>query len=142
MLGKTTAVIFLYTADDSAIGRGAFIMATKNNRIDHRGSVRGAFEKNKKRILKTQSICGICGKPVDKSIAWPNPMSATVDHIIPISRGGHPFDMDNLQLAHFCCNRAKSNNITSSKAKGTSKKDDVITNRNLPQSIDWTKYRG
>lgn len=117
-------------------------MAKRNVRADHTGSTRGAFEKNKKRVLKIETICGICGRPVDKKIKWPDPMSATVDHIIPISKGGHPFDIDNLQLAHFCCNRAKSNKIPSRRGGGPSAKEDVITNRNLPQSIDWVKYRG
>jgi 5-methylcytosine-specific restriction endonuclease McrA len=38
-------------------------------------------------------------------------MSATVDHIIPVSKGGHPSAMDNLQLAHWICNRLKSNKL-------------------------------
>lgn len=34
----------------------------------------------------------------------------TVDHIHPRSKGG-PDDLDNLQLAHWRCNRAKGNRI-------------------------------
>lgn len=110
-------------------------MATQ--RADRYGEHRTAFEKNKARVLASQSICGICGKPVDKSIKYPHPFSPTVDHIIPLSKGGHPSDISNLQLAHRCCNRAKSDKIVDVH-KDT---NTVINNRDLPQSMDWTTYR-
>ena len=44
-------------------------------RADDIGQHKTAFDKNKKRILATQSICGICGRPVDKSLRYPNPMA-------------------------------------------------------------------
>lgn len=48
---------------------------------------RGQFETNRKRILASQEVCGICGRPVDKSLKYPHPMSATIDHIIPKNAG-------------------------------------------------------
>lgn len=112
-------------------------MARENRRADREGQHRTAFEKNKKRIFATQTVCGICGQPVDFSLKFPHPLSATVDHIIPINKGGHPSDIDNLQLAHFSCNRAKSDKVKQFKSE---KKEEIITNRNLPQSIEWTSY--
>lgn len=110
-------------------------------RPDRWGEHRRAFDRNSKKIIKTQDICGICGKPVDKTLRYPNPMAASVDHIIPISRGGHPSDIDNLQLAHWTCNRQKSDRLMRS-GSGTAAADDkaLITNRNLPQSRDWSTY--
>ena len=115
-------------------------MATtsKRNRPDHDGTHRLAFERNKKRIFATQTVCGICGKPVDFSLKYPHPLSACIDHIIPIARGGHPSDIDNLQLAHWCCNRQKSDKLKPSKEAVS----EEISNRVLPQSCDWTAYRG
>ena len=55
-------------------------------------------------------ICKICNEPVDKYLPYPNPMSASLDHIIPMSKGGH-HTIDNVQLAHLECNKKKSNNI-------------------------------
>lgn len=112
----------------------------KRYRPDKDGTHRAAFDKNKKRIYATQSVCGICGKPVDFSLKFPHPMSPCIDHIIPVDKGGHPSDIDNLQLAHLCCNRAKSDKIIA-KDKGAIHNEEVLTNRNLPQSMDWTKYR-
>ena len=48
-------------------------------------------------------VCGLCGEPVDRRLQWPHPLSASQDHIVPISRGGsHTFD--NVQCAHLECN--------------------------------------
>lgn len=110
----------------------------KSKRPDREGTHRLAFERNKKKIYATQTVCGICGKPVDMSLRWPNPLSKCVDHIIPVSKGGHPSDIDNLQLAHVCCNREKSDKITK---KASEKQDEeVLSNRILPQTIDWIRW--
>lgn len=105
----------------------------------YEGEFRAEFEKNKRRILLTQDICGICGKPVDKNLKYPHPLSPTIDHIIPINRGGHPAHLDNLQLAHFTCNRMKSDKVLD--PVPVKKDPDKIGNRVLPLSMDWTTYR-
>lgn len=115
-------------------------MATaKRNRPDQDGTHRLAFERNKKKILATQTICGICGKPVDKSLRYPHPLSPCVDHIVPIARNGHPSDISNLQLAHWTCNRQKSDKLLKRHRKA--EEDEMISNRVLPQSCDWAAYR-
>ena len=106
-------------------------------RQDKQGPHRVAYEKNKKVIFKTQNVCGICGKQVDFSIKAPEPLSPVVDHIIPVSKGGHPSAMENLQLAHWTCNRQKSDKLYSNKVAETPK---VLGNRNLPQSTEWAVY--
>lgn len=107
-------------------------------RPDQNGRHRGAFEKNKKIIYATQEVCGICGKPVDFSLKYPHPLSPCIDHIIPVAKGGHPSDITNLQLAHWTCNRQKSDKLVSGKIQ---QQVEVISNRVLPQSMDWTSYR-
>ena len=133
-------------------------MATvKRNRPDHDGKHRLAFERNKKRIMISESVCGICGQPVDKKLKYPDPMSPCIDHIIPIDRGGHPSDIANLQLAHWKCNRVKANKlifpITGANSNvvgagpGTTTAGPAgirtasVTNRNLPLSMDWATYK-
>lgn len=107
-------------------------------RADRKGAHRASFEKNRKIIIRTQNTCGICGKPVDVSIKAPDPLSPVVDHIVPINKGGHPSAMENLQLAHWTCNRQKSDKLFNNKTKEEPK---VLGNRNLPKSIDWLAYR-
>ena len=54
--------------------------------------------------------CQICKKRVDKEFKWPDPMFASLDHIIPLSKGGtHTYN--NVQLVHLKCNLRKYNNI-------------------------------
>ena len=106
-------------------------------RPDRNGPHRVAFEKNKNIILKTRNTCGICGLPVDKSLKYPHPLSPVIDHIIPINRNGHPSDINNLQLAHWQCNRQKSDKLYADSKTESLK---VVGNRTIPQSRDWTKY--
>ena len=106
-------------------------------RPDRIGTHRVAFKKNKKRILKTQNICGICGQPVDTKLKYPHPMAPVIDHIIPINKGGHPSDITNLQLAHWTCNREKSDKLV----REMTQTKKVLGNRNLPQTIDWANYK-
>ena len=54
-------------------------------------------------IARDKGICKICGKPVDCSNRL---LCPTIDHIIPMSKGGgHTWS--NSQLAHFICNCRK-----------------------------------
>ena len=111
-------------------------------RLDRAPGHRPAFEAARKKILATQDICGICGKPVDKTLKSPHPMSATVDHIIPLDKGGHPSDLNNLQLAHRCCNREKSNKLVREVyAQNSSDENKLISNRVLEQHNDWKSYK-
>lgn len=110
-------------------------------RSDRAPGNRGAYENAKKKILKTQTICGICGKPVDFSYRYPHPLSPTVDHIVPVSRGGHPSDLDNLQLAHRCCNRQKSDKIMDSVVSSGADDDQLIPNDKLELHFDWLNYK-
>ena len=59
---------------------------------------------------RNNGVCGICGLPVlyDKSPdkIW----AATIDHIIPLSRGGK-HELPNCQLAHRLCNSMKQDDI-------------------------------
>lgn len=110
-------------------------MADKYNRADALQGHRSALAKNKKKLLATQDVCAICGKPINKKLKYPDPLSATVDHIIPIDKGGHPSDMNNLQLAHLSCNRQKSDKLVATDQLS----DELIGNRVLPQNVDFTK---
>ncbi|PXY12777.1 HNH endonuclease [Corynebacterium striatum] len=51
--------------------------------------------------------CGICGKRIPKNSKWPDAMSASLDHIVPLSRGG-AHTMVNVQAAHYGCNARKN----------------------------------
>ena len=103
-------------------------------RPERNPSVRALYEQNKKIILATQTVCGICGRPVDKELKNPDPMAPTVDHIIPLAKHGDPVSLDNLQLAHRYCNRMKSDKMPEI---NNPKKQDICA---LPQSCNWRRY--
>ena len=51
-------------------------------------------------------ICQLCGEPVDEALKWPHPLSKSLDHMVPLSKGG-VHAMSNCQLAHVTCNVSK-----------------------------------
>lgn len=51
--------------------------------------------------------CQLCSFPVDQTTQWPDPLSAAIDHVVPIAAGG-PDALGNVQLAHQGCNWRKS----------------------------------
>lgn len=55
--------------------------------------------------------CGICGQPVDRNATCPEPLAPTIDHIIPVSRGG-PDTPANVRCAHLSCNVRKGTGAT------------------------------
>lgn len=58
-------------------------------------------------VERDKGICGLCTLPVDLSVGWGTTgSSATIDHVIPLSRGG-THEPANAQLAHYECNSAK-----------------------------------
>lgn len=104
----------------------------KTARADHTWA-KNQYQKAKKIIYASQSVCGICGRPVNFDLTFPNPWSATLDHIIPVQKGGDPASIENLQLAHLQCNRIKSTKLIE-----PSIKEKTVDNRNLPLSTDWS----
>ena len=41
--------------------------------------------------------CALCGKPIDYSLPSGHPMSFEVDEIVPVSKGGSPYERSNVQ---------------------------------------------
>jgi HNH endonuclease len=55
-------------------------------------------------------ICTLCNYPVDHTITWPDKQMATIDHCIPLTRGGEHSYL-NTKLAHHYCNGLKNNRL-------------------------------
>lgn len=56
-------------------------------------------------------VCQICMQPVDESVKWPDPMSPSLDHVTPLSKGGHHV-WENVALAHLECNVRKGDRVS------------------------------
>ena len=67
-------------------------------------------DRHRRVIARMKPPCGICGEPIDYSLHYLDPMAYTVDHIIPLAKGGSD-ELDNKQAAHRDCNRGKSDRL-------------------------------
>lgn len=56
-------------------------------------------------------VCQLCQRPVNKGLSWPHTESASLDHVVPLSRGGDHV-RTNVQLAHLGCNIGKGAALT------------------------------
>jgi len=57
--------------------------------------------------------CHLCGESIDRERhyqGWINPEGASVDHVVPLSRGGSN-DPANLKAAHWSCNVRRGNRL-------------------------------
>lgn len=62
-------------------------------------------------IAKRDSyLCHLCNQIVDMDIERTDKMGATIDHILPLSKGGLD-TMENVALAHWICNIRKGNRV-------------------------------
>ncbi|WP_406325811.1 HNH endonuclease [Streptomyces sp. NBC_01617] len=80
-------------------------------------------DKDKRRALERQAFvapvsrpqvyerdhwtCQLCREPVARDQVVPHPQAPTLDHIVPLARGG-THEPSNVQLAHYRCNSIKS----------------------------------
>lgn len=53
--------------------------------------------------------CWLCGHNIDYQLDPRHRMSFTLDHLVPISRGGSLLDPANARAAHRACNSSKGN---------------------------------
>jgi 5-methylcytosine-specific restriction endonuclease McrA len=57
--------------------------------------------------VRDKFTCGICRGRVDMDAKAPHPKSPSIDHVWPLARGGDD-TRANVQLSHWLCNVAKS----------------------------------
>lgn len=55
-------------------------------------------------------VCQLCRLPIDPAVAWPASMSASVDHVVPLAKGGD-HSLANVQAAHLGCNSRKRDRL-------------------------------
>lgn len=60
-------------------------------------------------VKRLQDPCCICGHNIDHTLDPRHPQSFTLEHRVPISRGGSLLDPANARSAHRACNSRKGN---------------------------------
>lgn len=82
----------------------------RHKRLRRRG-VRGGEAISLSEIYqRDKGQCALCGREVDASLLVPDRMAPTLDHIVPLSKGGKHVRA-NVQLAHHHCNSGKGNRV-------------------------------
>jgi 5-methylcytosine-specific restriction endonuclease McrA len=91
----------------------------------------------KRAIQSLDPTCAICHRYIDVTLPKKDPatgiwndLAVEVDHIVPRSRGGAMYAVENLQLTHSRCNRQKGARMDSDYPEGE------VTNY-FPQSNAW-----
>lgn len=91
-------------------------------RIGMHKQIRTKVSKRKKAIRNGEYIndhdvfefyewtCIVCEKEIDPDLVWPDKMSATLEHIIPLAKGG-THTWDNVAPSHLLCNSNKGSEI-------------------------------
>jgi 5-methylcytosine-specific restriction endonuclease McrA len=88
------------------------------------------YRRLRRQVLASDDRCCLCGGYVDRSLRSPHPMSATVEHLIPISKGGGVYAESNLGIAHRICNLRRGNRMPGAAATdGGAVDEPIMTSR-------------
>jgi hypothetical protein len=88
------------------------------------------YRDTRKRVLAGATHCAKCRQPLDWNAPPKSSLSPSLDHIIPIDKGGSAFDPRNMQPMHYGCN---SGSATGSRPLHLSPPP-LVTNGHLAQS--------
>lgn len=66
--------------------------------------------------------CWLCGHNIDYALSAKHPLSFTLDHEQPLSRGGDLLDRANARAAHRRCNSAKGNRTPAQRPQRASRR--------------------
>jgi 5-methylcytosine-specific restriction endonuclease McrA len=62
--------------------------------------------RHRRKIAQGRPPCHLCGLDIDYAASHLEPLAFTIDHILPLAKGGTD-TIDNLAAAHRRCNLAK-----------------------------------
>jgi len=76
---------------------------TRNKRVNSRGFTKADV------LREHGTDCTICHEPIDLDLKHPDPWCLSLDHAVPISKGGSE-ELSNVKPSHLRCNMRKGNN--------------------------------
>lgn len=91
-------------------GRGCY---QKDKASTRRVRLRGVERETVRRVRvfeRDEWTCHLCGEPLSREASFPDPLYPTLDHVMPIAKGGS-HTMANVKAAHFICNSSKSDQL-------------------------------
>lgn len=104
---SSAGIMRRYHADPAF--RARMVTATQNRRASKLGLAGITSQANLVALLyaRGRAMCGICGEEV---LQLDGPMRPSIDHIIPLAKGG-VHALHNLQIAHYRCNLSKGDTL-------------------------------
>lgn len=63
-------------------------------------------------VARDGAVCWLCDDAIDLELVWPDPMSLSMDHVVPLSHQG-PDTPANVRPAHLTCNCSRGNRARS-----------------------------
>lgn len=100
-----------YETNGRAYTTGRYDEARADAALRRRVQIRGGEVERFSRLevfARDDWTCGLCDSPVDPTLTFPDPASASLDHIAPVSLGG-AHTRANTRLAHLGCNASRGN---------------------------------
>ena len=80
------------------------------------------WEQLKARVFAEETHCWLCHRYVDQTLPPRTAQSRSVDHIVPLSKGGAELDRRNVRLAHHGCNSRRGSGLPSVPATGATRR--------------------
>jgi len=74
------------------------------------------YRRRRAHVLATSDFCYWCGRWLDPDLKWPHPHSVTVDHLLPVSRGGNNARGE-LVASCLGCNKSRGNRLGPPRSK-------------------------
>ena len=76
------------------------------------GNKPGSWKRFRRRFLtiqryKGEHVCHYCEELIDVTVRPPAPLALTIDHVVPLSKGGGLKDKDNVVVSCYQCNMLK-----------------------------------
>ena len=78
-------------------------------KVNQRRQNGNARDKLRARVRDEQRPCHLCGHAIAYGAHHLSPTAYVLDELVPVSRGGSPFDYSNVDAAHRCCNQWRGN---------------------------------
>jgi len=69
-----------------------------------------SYRKARLTVIRTATMCAICGEPLDHTADPRSRWAPTADHIVPLSQGGSHV-LSNLRAVHYGCNSRRGDGV-------------------------------
>lgn len=96
-------------AAEYAANKADYLRRAKADRARRRGARVETFP-HEEVFERDGWVCYLCNELVDREAIWPAPLMPSLDHVVPISRGGE-HSRANTRCAHLVCNLRKGDRL-------------------------------